>query len=278
MAFSWRDVFTRETERMGSNQEEDAGRGDAGRGETEEEIEEENEDLTVSLYSYSCNIGGAVNYGFEMYPSEVQDEDDYKICVDGNCEYSCFKLTGLKSRIFCTSSEELGNSAQVQLYHNNQEIFSDTKQIPECGVYEEETGIVEGLVSSSYYLDDIQTIKFQFDKNGKYVIDVRLDNLNENYKSNSILYPDLSEGVIELQGPKIVMAQFDNFEEAKFLYESIRRALVDLKNGEEIPLSSSTFLKVLSHDNCEYTNSYTSCHIFINENSVDIIRLVEGIK
>ena len=84
MAFSWRDVFTRETERMGSNQEEDAGRGDAGRGETEEEIEEENEDLTVSLYSYSCNIGGAVNYGFEMYPSEVQDEDDYKICVDGN--------------------------------------------------------------------------------------------------------------------------------------------------------------------------------------------------
>jgi len=373
VAFSFRDLFTRETGNDDFEQEENTGRGygsdsSSGRSGYVEEDDEpesdgegdsgyvEDEDLIVSLYSYSCNAGGNVNYAFEMN-QVVNDGDDYKICIDGDCEYVCskassdyklmclsleplgssaevqlfynnqeifsetkqipgcdvevdlssyscnvggkinyaFELDQLVSsgegyeicigefcedscfktsddyKIFCTSSKNLGNSAEVKLINNNQEIFSETKQIPECEFQMDK-------IISSIYLNDIESIAFKLigkDSGGRYKITMFMTSLNSDYESESAIY--LNGILIGNYNAREVDVNIDNFEEAKYLYDSIRQALTDFNNEGGLPITSSGRIDTSTGD-CDIINEETYCHLDFNENSYDYIHLIEEIK
>ena len=286
VAFSFRDLFTRETGNDDFEQEENTGRGyggdsSSGRSGYVEEDDEpesdgegdsgyvEDEDLIVSLYSYSCNAGGNVNYAFEMN-QVVNDGDDYKICIDGDCEYVCSKASS-DYKLMCLSLEPLGSSAEVQLFYNNQEIFSETKQIPECEFQMDK-------IISSIYLNDIESIAFKLigkDSGGRYKITMFMTSLNSDYESESAIY--LNGILIGNYNAREVDVNIDNFEEAKYLYDSIRQALTDFNNEGGLPITSSGRIDTSTGD-CDIINEETYCHLDFNENSYDYIHLIEEIK
>ena len=226
-------------------------------------------DVEVDLYTYSCNIGGKVNYAFEM-DQIVSSGEGYEICIGGLCEDSCLKGSN-DYKIFCTSSKLLGNSEEVKLVYNNQEIFSETKQIPECEVQMD-------TMASLIYLSDIENINFQLNgvnSNKRYSIRVNLDVFDEDYMSQST--PFLNGIAIGTYNVKGFVATWDNFEEVKYFYDLIRKSLIDSNNDGGLPLNSQSHLYVSGED-CAFLDGGTYCTLDLSEDSYDHIHLIEQIK